>query len=94
MNDFLLDMDGDLLINDGDITIGYSDDQQKNILLVSDKGSFKEFPGVGVGLQNFLESEDNGGDLMAEMRRQFVADGITIQRLSFEQGQYFLDGSY
>jgi len=94
MNDFLLDIDGDLLVKDGDLVIGYSDDQQKNILLVSDKGAFKEFPGVGVGLQNFLEAEDNGGDLMAEIRRQFIADGIIIQRLSFEQGQYFLDGSY
>lgn len=94
MEDFILDNDGDLLIQDGDMVIGYSDDQQKNILLVTDKGAYKEFPDVGVGLQNFLESEDNGGELMAEIRRQFVADGISIQQLSFEQGQFLFDGSY
>ena len=80
MNDFLIDSTGDLIIQDGDLVIGESDDQQKEILLVSEKGSFKENPAVGVGLQDFLEAD--GADLLGEMRRQFIADGMVIDSAS------------
>lgn len=94
MNDFLLDSTGDLQILNGDIVIGFSDDQNKEILLVTDKGSFKENPEVGVGLQSFLEAEDSSSDLQAEIRKQFTADGMTIDQLAIANGNYNLNAHY
>ena len=93
MNDFLIDSTGDLLIQDGDLVIGFSDDQQQEILLVADKGSFKENPQVGVGLQSYLESEDSA-DLLAEIRRQFTADGMVIDSLKDSNGQFPINAHY
>lgn len=93
MNDFLIDSDGDLLLQDGDLVIGYSDDQQKDILLVTDKGSFKENPQVGVGLQSFLENEDSA-DLLAEIRKQFTADGMVIDSLQNINGRFIDNAHY
>ena len=93
MNDFLIDSDGDLRLQDGDLVIGYSDDQQKDILLVTDKGSFKENPQVGVGLQSFLENEDSA-DLLAEIRKQFTADGMVIDSLQNINGRFIDNAHY
>ena len=93
MNDFLIDTDGELLIQNGDLVIGRSDDIHKDVLLVSDKGAFKENPEVGVGLQQFLQGESSD-DLLAEIRKQFTADGITIDRLLDANGNFSLDAHY
>lgn len=93
MNDFLIDNTGDLLIKDGDLVIGRSDEQQQNILLITDKGTFKENPQVGVGLQQYLEAESSD-DLLSEIRKQFVADGITIDGLSTNGGNFDFNGHY
>jgi len=93
MKDFLIDSEGDLLIQNGDLVVGTSDDQNKDILLVTDKGSFKENPQVGVGLQNYLEAEDSG-DLLAEIRKQFTADGMVIDKSQMVNGQFILNAHY
>lgn len=93
MQDILLDTDGDLKIVNGDIVVGYSDDQHKEILLVTDKGSFKENPLVGVGIQSFLEAEDSS-DLLREIRKQFMADGMTIDKLNFNNAKFELVAHY
>lgn len=93
MKDFLIDESGDLRIENGDFVIGTSDGQNQNILLVCEKGDFKENPQVGVGLGQYLES-DTGDDLIAEIRRQFVADGLTIDKLSITSKQFELNAHY
>lgn len=92
MQDCLIDSDGELKIANGDIAVGYSDDQQRELLLVTDKSSFKENPQVGVGLQNYLEAEDSA-DLLSEIRNQFTADGMTIDSLDVN-GQFNLNAHY
>ena len=93
MQDILLDNDGDLKIENGDFVIGFSDDQHKDILLITDKGSFKENPLIGVGLQSFLEAESNS-DLIREIRTQFMADGMTIDKLNYNNGIFELNAHY
>ena len=93
MKDILIDSTGDLLIKNGDFVIGRSDDIHKEVLLVTDKGSFKEDPTIGVGLAQFLEGE-NSDDLLSEIRKQFTADGITIDKISNSNGKFPLDGHY
>lgn len=95
MNDFLLNPEtGDLLIKDGDLVVGESDDQNKRLLLVCEKGSFKEFPATCVGASTFLESEDPAA-FLREVRNQFQADGMTVNRVAFgDDGHLKVDASY
>lgn len=83
MNDILKDTDGDLLISNNDIVVGYSDQQHREDLLMVEKGAIKQFPGVGVGVFKFLESEDGAG-LLKEISLQFSADGMDVQNVGLD----------
>lgn len=93
MTDILLDDDLDLKIADGDFVIGVSDNQQQNLLLVCNKGSFKDVPDVCVGLQNYLESEDPA-KMIAEINRQFTADGMDVKSIEINNGKLLIDAGY
>lgn len=94
MRDFLLDAEtGDLKIENGDLVVGTSDQQHQRLLLMCDKGSFKEFPATGVGASNYLEAE-NPADFLREVRAQFTADGMTVTRIAFVDNKLKVDASY
>jgi hypothetical protein len=93
MNDFLIDFSAGSICKNGDLFTGESDDQNKRILIVTEKGSFKEFPATGVGAATFLENEDQAG-LYREVRTQFIADGMTVNRLVIEDGKLKVDANY
>jgi hypothetical protein len=94
MKDFLLDAEtGDLKIENGDLVVGTSDQQHQRLLLLCDKGSFKEFPSTGVGASNFLEGEDPA-DFLREVRTQFTADGMTVRKIAFENNKLKIDARY
>lgn len=78
----------------GDLQTGFADEQNQRVLLVSEKGAFKQFPGVGVGLFSFLENDDPAA-LFSEIRRQFTADGMAINRMTYlGAGKINIDASY
>lgn len=94
MKDILLDQDGDLIIENGDFKIGYSDNQQQEHILKAEKGEYKEFPEVGVGISQML-SDDRYDEMMIEMKKQLQYDGMKIKTIRFEQdGQLIIDGKY
>jgi len=80
MTDFLLDDDLDLIIKDGDLSLGESTAQHQKTLILADKGDFKEVPMRGVGAHRFLE--DHAPDSLArEIRTEFSADGMTVNKI-------------
>ena len=93
MKDILLDEDFDLLIKDGDLVIGDSDEQHKNLLLLCSKGDFKENPDVGVGIESYLESEDPAA-LIREIKQQYSADGMRVNEIKIELGKLKIDAAY
>ncbi|WP_281683420.1 oxidase [Zunongwangia profunda] len=94
MKDILLDQDGDLIIENGDFKIGYSDNQHQEHILKAEKGEYKEFPEVGVGISQML-SDDRYDEMMIEMKKQLQYDGMKIKTIRFEQdGQLIIDGKY
>lgn len=93
MTDLILNNDNDLQIIDDDLLTGFSQKQQQQILLIAEPGSIKQYPNVGVGVGNFFESEKVQG-LLAEIRNQFTADGITINSLAVVNGKIKIDGNY
>lgn len=80
MTDFLLDDNFDLLIVDGDLVVGDSTAQHQKILILADKGEFKDVPMRGVGALKYLEdhSPDN---LAREIRQEFSADGMKVNKI-------------
>ena len=94
MKDFLLDDNLDLRIANGDFVIGESDRQHQRLLLVTDKGMWKENPATGVGVDRYLESEDPGL-LLREIRLQFSKDGMTVNNTSItDAGVLVINAAY
>lgn len=93
-NDYLLDNDFDLRIENGDFVAGESSAQHQQLLLLLEKGELRQYPLTGVGLKNFL-NDDNLGELYQEIQKQFKADGLTVNRLKiYNDGQMELDATY
>lgn len=76
--DILLNDDYDLLTtNDGDLSVGESTLQNQMLLLMCNKGELKQYPDRGVGVSNYIETENNGS-LSREIHSEFVRDGMKI----------------
>lgn len=96
MIDVLKDIagDGDLIIKNDDLVIGNSDLQHKQDLIVTEKGSIKQYPYAGVGAQTFLEAEDYPG-FLREVSTQYTADGMRVEKLELtKQGVLNVAAAY
>lgn len=93
VRDILLADDGELAIVDGDFVIGDSTKQNQKLLLISQKGEWKQSPLTGVGIDNWLKDETQGG-LKAEIKQQFKADGMTINSLIVNGQTITIDATY
>lgn len=58
MNDIQLNTEIDLLIANGDFSVGETTNQDVFLLLSCDKGSIKQYPTIGVGISNMLGDND------------------------------------
>jgi hypothetical protein len=95
MNDFLLDTDLNMVVANGDLAVGVANEQHMELLLVTQKGAWKENPLVGVGLDNYLLDNDVSG-MLAEVRAQWQNDGVILERLFFDEvnKKIEFDGNY
>lgn len=95
MTDYLLNEEtNDLVIKNGDFAQGDATQQNQKNLLNINKGELREFPIDGVGLINFLDDE-NFNDLIREVRREMVKDGMTVDDLKITaDGAIGLNASY
>ena len=84
MQDFLLDDSGDLLIQNGDFVVGNSDNQNAEDIISSFAGEWKEFPFVGVGLIQYLKSQD-GQKAVSIIKTQLQADGFDVKSVQVKQ---------
>lgn len=95
MTDILVDDNLELLENEDtlDLVEGVSDLQHMQLLLLCVKGSWKENPGTGVGLVNYLEEEDPA-EMYAEINRQLRADGMAVNSVAMQEGKLLIDATY
>lgn len=94
MTDLLLNTDGDIAIANDDLVIGYSDQQQQERLLLTEKGNIKQFADAGVGTLKFLEGEDVGS-LLREISLQFTADGMNVKEVKLsDDGKILINAPY
>ncbi len=94
MIDILLNIETGLpVVENGDFVLGNAENQNKHLMLFSEKGSWKENPLSGIGLANFLEGDDIPG-MLAETRKQFEKDGALVGKMSFDGEELIIDVSY
>lgn len=80
MNDFIYN--NDLEIAGGDFLLGESSSQHQQHILLADKGEYKQFPELGVGILNMLLSEDATAFLI-EAKRNFEYDRMQVNEIKF-----------
>ncbi|PIB28910.1 hypothetical protein BFP77_08310 [Maribacter sp. 4U21] len=94
MQDYLLDDNGDLLIENGDFVIGNSELQHQQDLLASHKGEWKEYPEIGVGISEELLNE-NPRQVLVQIRANFEYDGMRVKTLGIApNGNLVIDATY
>lgn len=94
MQDILLDDSNDLIIENGDFTIGDATLQHQNHILIAQKGEYKLTPEVGAGVLDEVNNE-NPRELLSEIRRQFEYDGMKVNSLKIAaNGNLLIDALY
>lgn len=81
------DNDGvDLCVADGGMVTGETQAQEEYLVLVSQKGEWKEHPLVGVGVADMVGDEDQRY-WKREIRENLARVGIKIKGVSLKNGQ-------
>lgn len=83
---------GDIDLSIGDIQMTESTSQHQTDILMCFKGSFKEFPTVGVGMLDYVADNDKNGFLRT-VRKEFIADGMKVKSLDMTD-TINIDASY
>lgn len=91
--DILLNDEFELRIENGDFVIGESTLQHQNLLLLCDKGEFKQHPRAGVGIYRYLE-DHSGEDLAREIKYQFTMDGMKVESIGFNGSNLDIKAEY
>ncbi|WP_299212742.1 hypothetical protein [uncultured Dokdonia sp.] len=95
MNDFIIE--DDLEIKNGDFRIDEASQQNLTHILLSQKGSFKEYPILGVGLTRYLNSPDSTARLRLEneIDKQLIYDNFNVRALDVNDLKNIkIDGNY
>lgn len=94
MTELLLDENGDLAIENGDFVTGFSDNQHQEHILIANKGEYKEFPEIGVGIIQML-NDDDYINVLIEAKKNLEYDNMKINNIKFEEnGNLTIDGYY
>lgn len=93
MKDYMLGDTGDLSVDNGDFALGDSDLQHQKLLLLAEKGAYKQYPTTGVGIMTYLK-DDNEADMLREIRFQFAQDGMQVDRLAYKDGNLQVIANY
>ncbi len=94
MIDILTDENGDLSFKNGDLDIGFSDNQHQEHILIANKGEYKEFPELGVGIHQMI-GDDDFISVLIETKKNLEYDGMKINNVKFEEnGKLNIDGKY
>lgn len=84
----------DVVVKNGDIAIGESDNQHVKHILLASKGEFKASPELGVGIEMMLNTEEPM-EFLIEAKKNLEYDGMKVNNISFtETGTINVDAKY
>lgn len=92
--DIMIDDEFDLLVESGDFVTDESTIQHHKCLLVANKGNYLQNPGVGVGLFENINNDENTDSIKKEIQRVFEADGMTIVSITIKDDDITVKANY
>ena len=93
MQDILLD-NRDLKFQNGDFAVGNSLLQDGDLILASAPGHWKQYPAIGVDLENKLNDEVSFNDIKREYKQHLKYDEKKLTDFKFENGKLKIDIEY
>jgi hypothetical protein len=94
MKDLILDTTFDLSFENGDFVIDESTEQHQELLLITNKGDWREDATIAVGVKRWLKDEDDGGDLTGEIKKEFEKDGMRVQSIRLDDEGFKINAPY
>lgn len=80
--DIITDENGDIEIINGDINVDLSDSQHIDFIVTADKGQFRQFPLVGVGLRRYINGPFNAQEIRQAIKLNLESDGYNVRKVS------------
>lgn len=94
MKDIILDTTHDIRLTQGDLTVGTSELQHQEHIILASKGEYKARPEVGVGIVQMI-ADDRYTELLIDIKKQLEYDGMRIDDVALRQGgKLFVEGKY
>lgn len=78
VKDIILDDDYDLVIENGDFKVSYSDMQHIELICITDLGHWKQSPLLGVGITKYISSSGQQEALKRAINIQLSSDGYKV----------------
>jgi hypothetical protein len=75
----------DLIIQGGDLLVADSDGQHVQHICVADKGQYKQYPLLGVGLFRKINGPFNLQETKTDIKIQLRADNFTVNKVEIGQ---------
>ena len=94
VNDVILDEQYELQMVNGDFAVGESTAQHEKLLIVSNKGEWRQYPISGVGIGRYVNDEAPGS-LITAINTELKNDGMTVNSLRVNaDGKIEIDAEY
>ena len=95
----ILIKDNDFVYENGSMKVGFSDFQLFEAIIYSKKGEFKETPLLGVGIEDYLNSNVSQQEINNVISTALKTDGATIKAILATQNtngtfDVKIDGNY
>ncbi len=91
MTAILIDNNNELVLQNGTLALGETQEQNAQLIVLAEKGEFKEHPQLGVGVSQFLKSVNREKELLRAIRVQLALDGIRPQAIDYTNGKAHID---
>jgi hypothetical protein len=91
MTALILDSNNELVIQHGTLALGDTRDQNASLIVLAEKGEFKEHPQLGVGISQFLKSVNREKELQRAIRVQLALDGIRPKEIEYQNGKLHIE---
>lgn len=83
----------DLAIDGKELQIGDTLYQNQFMIMKAQKGEFKEYPRLGVGIEDITNDEDIA-EWKKRIREEFAKDGLKIDKLELVNSEILIEADY